>query len=246
MPFLPSLAALTIGLEYPKKRSIQERWHDACGGGGPLPIFKKWSSMRSGDKAALLHQIAEAADDDEDPSNSYLTPYELIDTDDVRRLRIWSVEHIVPRSHTHGAAAQNDPNGWIQATRDANSARSNMPLVLWQLVGEEKGTTDKPSNTVWVEEGDKFYVAPLPQRGRLARKWLYIRATYGTDVKPMHPVQRAHLPDILALVKEDVPSLVEIRVNNIIMYKTGWSNPLIDAEKAALFLNDRDWVDMLV
>jgi hypothetical protein len=246
MASLPSLVSLSLESTAQQKKPIQVRWYEACGRGESMPIYKQWNSLRADDKATLLHRIAEAADDDEDPTNSYLTPYELIDTDDVRLQRLWSVEHIVPRSHTHGAVAKNDPNGWIQATRKANSARGNMPLVLWRLVGEEKGSMDKPSNTVWREGGHAFYVPPLWQRARLARKWLYIRATYGADVKPMHPVQRAHLHEILTLVEEDGPSLVEIRVNNIIMYKTGWSNPLIDAEKAALFLNDSDWVDMLV
>lgn len=202
----------TIGLSL---RSTRERWLAAC---GTRPSLKRWRSMRGGDKFRLLHHVAAHADD---MGDDYLTPYDLVDIDDVLAQRRWSVEHVVPRSHTgDNAEARSDPLGWIVATRSANSARGNLPLVLWD--GDAAG----------------HFAPPLEQRARLARKWLFVRATYqGLD--PPSDAQRRNARAILALARSDPAGPVERAVNDLYRAELGWANPLVEDSS---WLDDSDWV----
>ena len=196
-------------------RTTRERWLAAC---GTRPPLKQWRRMHRRDKFRLLHHVAARADD---MGDDYLTPYDLVDIDDVLAQRRWSVEHVVPRSHTgDNAEARADPIGWIVATRSANSTRGNQPLVLWD--GSASG----------------HFSPPLEQRARLARKWLFIRATYqGLD--PPSDAQLANAQAILALVRAHPPDAVERAVNDLYRAELGWANPLVEDTS---WLHDSDWV----
>ena len=207
------LPALPLPISPPLPlHNMRERWRAAC---GTRPSLKRWKSMRGADKFRLLHKVAELADA-ETLESDYFTSYMLVDIDDVISQKTWSVEHVVPRSRTgDNTSARNDPNGWIVATRVANSTRSNLPLLLWD--GEASG----------------HFAPPLKQRARLARKWLFVRATYsGLDLPSK--AQRNNMWNIINLVKKNPPDDIEVSVNRIYREMLGWSNPLID---------DQDWLD---
>ena len=78
----------------------------------------------------------------------------------------------------------------------------------------------------------------MQQRARLARKWLFIRATYqGLD--PPSDAQLANAQAILALVRAHLPDAVERAVNDLYRAELGWANPLVED---ASWLHDSDWV----
>jgi hypothetical protein len=194
--------------------------------------------LRGREKAALLHDVAAEADDDSSEEGAYVTVYEQVDTDDLRR-DVRSVEHVVPRSHVFGrepGAAEDDPVGWVQATRRANSRRSNYPLYLWL---EPDGSFAIPNTLVRVD-GELHYVPPQSQRARLARKWLFLRATYPVGMRSPSTAQRRRAAQIVALAKHVPPSPSEARVNEILRSKYGWANPLLEPD-ADTWLEDAAW-----
>lgn len=180
---------------------------------------RPWKNFSSRDKRRLVHQVAQRAQTDK---RDYLTPYLQADVDDVLAQNRWSVEHVVPRSRCQ--AAEGDPWNFVEADRRENSVRSSLPLKLWP---DERGQV--PTSKFQTFNGERHYVPPPGQRARLARKWLYTRATYGCT--PMSSAQEAHLPKIIALAKRSPPDTIETNVAKQLEALTGTRNPLIlDAE----------------
>jgi hypothetical protein len=190
--------------------------------------------MRGKHKEKLLHSIAQSVP-------GYVSAYKQVPISKLMRLNLYSVEHLLPLLTLRGSApspAENDPLGWIEATRSANSERGHLPLVLW-LSG--KFLRQSLGSKV-VIDGQTHYLPPAAQRARIARKWLYIRTTYPNEVSPMSEAQDEHFLDILTTVIENPPSAVEIAVNQAYLNKFGWCNPLcVSAETAKGFYDDAAW-----
>lgn len=224
----PNLSTLNIN-DHTSKRFIKVRWLSACG--EKRPNFKKWENLSGKDKKRLMHAVAAEADEDEPGPNgedaNYVTPYDEVDIDDVMERRLWSVEHVVPRSHvvSEDTSAKNDPIGWMTATRTANSQRSNYPLMLW--LDQDNGQLAIPRTLVRFN-GELHYVPPLEQRARIARKWLYMRATYSGDLKPPSRLQKMYAAQIVSLAKAYPISPAEERVNKLYNSMLNWSNPLLN------------------
>lgn len=190
--------------------------------------------MRSGDKYRLLHSVAARADDDTTQDGAYLTAYEEVDIDDLHR-GIWSVEHVLPRSMTgDNAHARSDPVGWVEAVAAANSRRSNTPLYLW---ASEEAAVDN-------SEVRGHYVPPMTQRARLARKWLFVRATY-SGLDPPSRLQAEHFEDIIELVRAHPVQEAERKVNSYYRSSLGWANPLIERDADSWYC-DPAWRDMVL
>ena len=234
---LSSLANLSIsGLAREHTYHIHQKWIAAC---GTRPDFKRWRRLGGADKRHLLHTVAAEADDDTSEEGSYLTAYFQTDIDEVLARGIWSVEHVVPRSKVNGSVAgdaEDDPVGWIEATRLANSARSNFPLMLWRDPDGQLA----PSGTLVTIDSEKHFVPPLEQRARLARKWMFVRATYPGEVAPPSEAQRARAADIVSLAKHWPVGPAEARVNEIHRRERGWANPLLE-KSAERWLDDVHW-----
>ena len=232
---LPDISCLSLN-----RPDIRAEWTQAC---GTRPDFKPWHRLRGCHKRVLLHDVANDADDDTAPDGNYVSAYEQVDIDDMfSGERQWSVEHVVPRSHIDGRGAheaENDPIGWIEATSQANSRRSNHPLYLW------RDPEDSPAqpNTLESVDGELHYVPPMEQRARLARKWLFIRATY-EGVDPPTDAQKARALEIVDLVKTILPQPAEERVNEHYRKTYGWANPLLE-ESSEKWLNDPRWRDLV-
>ena len=204
-------------------------WRQAV---GPRPHLKPYARLRGPDKWRLLHRLAVAAQGDDD---DYFTAYTLTDIDDVVAQRLWSVEHVRPQSKCHDAQAGADPNGWIEATRRANQRRSNHPLVLW-LDGDDAG------DSFTVLQGVMHYRPPASERARLARKWLYMGATHARGCDPPSRAQRAHMREIIHLVRSTPVSAVERRVAEAVKEAVGFGNPLILDADPGRFYDDDEWV----
>jgi len=225
----PDLSQLSL------KSGVRDEWLKAC---GTRPDFKSWKNMRGKDKRILLHDYASRADDDAEPDGDYLSAYEQMDIDDILARNKWSVEHVVPRSHIYGSKpgpGENDPIGWIEATRAANSRRSNHPLYLWT---DPNGMLAPPNTLVRVDN-ELHYVPPAEQRGRLARKWLFIRATYKGIQRPT-AAQRNRSAEIVALAQHDPIHPAERRVNEDYRRRLGWANPLLE-DGANRWYENAEW-----
>lgn len=179
------------------------------------PATKSWKSFRGDDKYRLVHGIAKASQED---GGEYLSPYLQEGIDVLLDEKRYSVEHVVPRSKC--SDAEGDAWNFVEAERSENSRRSNLPLKLWPDL--ENGFSTRDFETY---DGQVHYVPPLEERARLARKWLYTRATY--HCTPMSKAQRAHLSEIIALCKAWPPSATERVVARLLQAETGTRNPLL-------------------
>ena len=210
--------------------AARAQWLAAC---GKRPVLKQWDRLSGSDKRRLLHDVAMQANV---PGGAYLTAYEQRNIADVMREQQYSSEHVVPRSHVNGnepGAAENDMIGLVEATRASNSRRSNYPLVLWP---DEPGTM---SYGIVRIDGEIHFAPPSAQRGRLARKWLFVRATY-TGIQPPSAAQQRHASEIVALAHRDPPSAAELRVHDIYKTEFGWFNPLLEPD-ASRFYDSASW-----
>ena len=198
--------------------------------------------MHGKDKFQLLHKVALKSDADSQPHGQYLSVYDEIDINAIIQDERWSVEHLVARSHVNGrdgGDAENDPVGWIEATRTANSRRSNYPLILWP---DPEGAKLMP-NTLEDVDGKLHYVVPIGQRARAARKWLFIRATY-TGITPPTKAQYVHAAEILQLAKEYPIQHAEQLVNEHYRRVLRWANPLLEKDRL-LWLSNTDWQSLV-
>tara|TARA_Y100000748_G_scaffold40307_1_gene29745 strand:- start:343 stop:1083 length:741 start_codon:yes stop_codon:yes gene_type:complete len=182
--------------------------------------FGNWANLRGRAKHRLLHDVAQLADEQSD--GGYVGVYEQLHIDALLGQHRYSVEHVVPRSHVNGrlpGAAENDPRGWVEASRRSNQRRSNLPLVMWEAEGLEPNTT--------IRVGDKLhYVPPSEQRARLARKWLFIRATYdGIDAPSA--AQAARKANVVLLAATDLAGPAELAVDRLYRERLGAGNPLL-------------------
>jgi hypothetical protein len=234
-----------MGMDFPDlsklslKLSLRDDWLNAC---GRRPDFKSWKNVRGKNKRILLHHYAARADDDVETGGDYLSAYDQMDIDEILERNTYSVEHVVPRSHIYGknsGPGEDDPIGWVEATRAANSRRSNYPLYLWP---NPDGTL-APPNTLVTVDNELHYVPPSEQRGRLARKWLFIRATY-TGIQPPSAAQRNRAAEIVALAQYGQIQPAERRVNRDYRRRLGWANPLLEYG-AERWYGDAEWLALV-
>ena len=229
---LPDLSGLAAA---PSASGWRRDWERAC---GERPVLKPWRLLKSREKFDLLHSIAEMADDDYEPEGGYVSVYEEIDIDDIPQSKR-SVEHVIPRVRVNGkapGAAEDDPLGWVEATKTANSRRGSYPLFLWL---EDAGELAPPNRLVRLD-GELHYVPPVEQRARLARKWLYMRASYTGTIDPPSRAQRRNAARIVALAKSWPVQPAERRANAALRGKLGCGNPLLES-KAGRFYDDAGW-----
>lgn len=205
---------------------IHGKWLEATGR-DLRPATKSWRSFTSDDKRRLVHEIAKASQQD---GEDYITPYLRRRIDVLLNENTYSVEHVVPRSKC--ADAEGDPWNFVEAERSENSRRSNLPLKLWPDLDDGVSTRDFE-----IYNDQVHYVPPLEMRARLARKWLYTRATY--NCSPMSEEQRDNLPQIIALCKACPPSATEHAVALLLEAETLTKNPLI------LDQNPNRWYDCI-
>ncbi len=249
MTLVPNLSKLPIGTraanKYDTFRQERERWLRACGNGGVFPKFKSWDSMNGADKRSALHDIATDVD-------GYVSPYTLTEADELLEMKLHSVEHLVARINVNGSdagLAENDPNGFVLADRHANSRRGNLPLLLWPMedeLGSSTGSVSMPiPGHIVVIDGERHFVPPLSQRARLARKWLFLRASYsGVDsIAPPSEAQVKNKNLIIAFCKSQPLLPYELQMNRAYRARFGWANPLLERD-AHVWYDSRAWRDM--
>jgi endonuclease I len=206
---------------------VRAAWFTATGKTGKPS--RSWKGFDAQDKRRLLHDVARRAQTEE---QEYYTPYREMSIKKVTEKRVWSVEHVVPRSKCQ--MAQGDPWNFVEAVRSENSARSNLPLKLWPDASNQLSISKFQT---WM--GEQHYAPPPHQRARLARKWLYTRATYGC--MQMSEAQREHLPAIIALARHTPPDVVEVNVAKQLEAITGTRNPLILDNNPERWYDDVAW-----
>ena len=247
---LPSLASLreTLPTNGPARHTVQERideWWASCGRQKGPPEWAPWRTLRGRKKELSLHEPAEKAakeaksvtEAEGESGVTFVSPYDetpIADLAQDRKSR--SVEHVLPRSHVNGSApgqAEDDPNAWVVASRHANSTRGNLPLVLW----DEPELKSVDSKIVFLD-GEAHFCPPLASRARLARVWIYTRATYGTidSIDEPSEAQKNRWESIVLLMKKRPPDRFEIVMARIRRRRhNGWANPLC--------VSNSEWLD---
>jgi len=216
LPFL----SLCIG------ETATRRWLRAVGERPDLPAWKRVGRR----KHAWLHDLALAAD-------GYESVYEEVPAKALMAQNRYSVEHVVPRSKIDDASdAEADPFAWVMASRKANARRSNYPLKLWpdapwEVVAE---------NSFQVIDGEAHYVPPADQRARLARKFLYVHATYPHATETPSVAQLRHLDQIARLAHDYPVQKAEQQVADALSGLLGYRNPLLSRD-ASEMLETLDW-----
>lgn len=260
---MPALHLLRISL--PRRGAatapwISREWERQCERTPPCqplpsPRFKPWDELRSEDKYACMHGLAERL-----PTATYLSPYRESTIGDMKERGAWSVEHVWPRSKVDkstplGVQCISDPLGWMTADRSANSQRSNLPLLLWRMPGEGVSTSSSAldgrnlaalsvllfASRVNVDR-EQSYAPLLRERARIARKWLYIRATYADVIHSVSREQWDNRHNILALVKRYPVTDTEVEMNDVHRRVFMRSNPLVESQASAdRWLDDPAW-----
>lgn len=173
---------------------------------------------------------------------------------------VWnpSIEHIVPQARfsrqpgslpqdtrtppeaTGGRSAYgpNDPNGWMLERDATNARRDNLSLSF--------------------SDHSKGFNVPGSERGRVARKWLYMQATYGPmkgefneSVLP-YAVSVDQLLDRAVILRAARTALTtdEVVADKLMRATYGWGNPLLNASTQSLFLDPSSplaqaWADVV-
>jgi len=232
----------------PRLRQIRAHmsWIRACGGWPNVPSFKKWRSL-NGESKSQFYDIVNLSENDKFSNGQYNCPYSGMDIDKLLKRGIFSIEHVVPRSLINASApgvGENDPFGWEPETRHMNSKRSNLPLVLWPTPAEIPVV-----GRVRID-GDVEHFNPLEgHKARLARRWMYVRATYGLyeTIEPPTDAQKQNADAIIEMVKTTSAGYAEARMARLTTryvhetYHSTWTNPLYEKDAALQFLNDDDW-----
>lgn len=224
---LPNLAQLRIGCGTYDEWDAAKEWRTLCGTNRPQ--WKKWGNTR---EKTMFRVMANKSENDRFSSGQYTLPYSLDDVDKMIRDETWSVEHILPRSLVNGkmpGAAEDDLFSWDVAHRTLNAVRSNLPLCLWP--------NDMRVGVVAVD-GVKHFNPPSDNRDRLARRWLYVRATYQgiNHLAPPSAAQLAHADAIIELVRASPLSYAEKRFHGLLVayvrdaYGVRWRNPLCERD----------------
>ena len=245
---LPNLSALSITGCYaePDKWTLAwEKWIEACtaaGGYYSRPDFKIWKYVKGKEKRKF-YDLINRAENDRFSNGQYQGPYSADDIDVIMKNKKWSIEHVLPRFLVNGRApgeAEEDWLGWDVADRDANSARSSLPLVLWP-------TPDLPAGRVRID-GVVHYNPIEEHKARLARKWLFLRATYSNVdcLEPPSAAQKIHALETIKNVRSVRIGYAESRFQVFLQeyvaerFKTTWKNPLYGANPE-LFLDNEEW-----
>ena len=204
--------------------------------------------MRAADKQRFYKLVNESENDRLFNAN-YKSPYMNEDIDTILSNKTWSIEHVLPRSFINGSQAagdaENDWLGWDVANRYANSARSNLPLVLWP-------DTTRPQGRCFTEDGEPHYNPPEASKARLARKWIFLRATYAfvDIIDPPSNAQKAHAEAIfenvankpIGVAEAHFQTLLENSIEN--MFNSSWRNPLYTKD-ASTFLEDSAFMELV-
>jgi hypothetical protein len=249
MSNLPDLTSLHIS---EKNEGPWERWVEAItdgAGWSARPAFRTWPSVRAKQKHSF-YDLINQSENDRFSARQYNSPYTDDDIDVILRTRSWSIEHVLPRWLVNGGApgeAEEDWLGWDVADSRANSARSNLPLVLWPTPTMKVGR-------VRLDGDPQTHFNPLEvHKARLARKWLFLRATYSRidRIDAASISQRRYADAIIANVRESKIGYAERRFQGLLeehvsssssSWSSGatWSNPLY-GPRADEFLIDANW-----
>lgn len=203
-------------------------------GSSVFVTLTKWDNNKL--KHKWLHNLALSTD-------TYRSPYLHKRPEELLYNNTYSVEHVLPRDRIHNDTYESDPYGWVLADRKENRIRSNYPLLLWPRETPESIRVNQKAHLCTVETNvidsngteqtvtEKHYEPPENEKARLARKWLYMRATYYTCVDPPSHAQSKHMANIVALCKNTPPTPTEIEIGAKVEQIVGFNNPLLSSEQ---------------
>ncbi len=167
--------------------------------------------------------------------NSVKAIYSELTIDVLLRRKIYSIEHIVPKSYlraylanTHQSAllihsAIFNPYNYAPSHRKVNACRSSLP---YDMEDEQIATTVRVKKMVANGVGtdsEGEWVVPKRSRGSVARAVLYMSLMYGIDRIGSDPIEK-----FVPWALEQPPALWELEFNRWIRKKYMISNPFIE------------------
>jgi hypothetical protein len=192
-------------------------------------------------------------------SDEYIhSVYAGVTVDLLRRKKMYSIEHIVPKSflkkylilknnkQTIIKGATTNPLNFAAAHRNINSARWNFPFD----VDEDRiiRSYDIKLEGIYSDYGldkEKEWVIPIRTQGDIARSILYMCFLY--NIKEFYG---EHLNVYRNWAKLDPPNIWELKYNDWIYTKFNIRNPLVadynNPEKSFKLLNDEELMNSLL
>lgn len=187
----------------------------------------------------------------DETSDEYIhSVYAGVTVDLLRRKRMYSIEHIIPKSFLKKYLAKKqadekvikgsttNPLNFAAAHRDINSARWNWPFDIEDdRIVRSYTINMKGIYSDYGLDNEKEWVIPIRSQGDLARSILYMCLVY--DISELYG---EHLNIYRNWARLDPPNIWELKYNEWVKEKFGIKNPLVaDYENPALafeLLND--------
>ena len=167
--------------------------------------------------------------------NSVKAIYSELTVDILLRRRIYSIEHIVPKSYLRTYLSDSNqslllvnsaifnPFNYAPSHRQVNACRSSLPYDMEDDEIAKTIRVKKMSASVVGMDSEGEWVVPMRSRGSVARAILYMSVMYGIDRIGNDSVE-TFIPWALA----QQPALWELEFNRWIRKKYRISNPYIE------------------
>ena len=221
--------------------------------GGVHTSTKYYSSWSGSEKAEHFWNFF-----DDNPDEYIHSVYAGVTVDVLRRKRMYSIEHIIPKSFLkkYLSRKQEDeeiikgsttnPLNFAAAHRTINSARRNWPFNVEddRIVKNYQIRLDGIYSDYGLDN-ESEWVIPIRSQGDLARSVLYMCLIYGIS-----ELYGEHLNVYRNWAKLDPPNIWELKYNEWVFDNFGIKNPLVadysNPAQAFELLNDNELMGSLV
>ena len=221
--------------------------------GGVFTNSAYYTSWSGADKARHFWDFFDA-----NPDEYIHAVYSGVSVDLIRRKRMYSIEHIIPKSflkkylehigETEGVikGSTTNPLNFAAAHRSINSARYNWPFdVEDDKVVRSYQISLQGIYSDYGLDHEKEWVIPLRSQGDLARSILYMCLVYGIS-----ELYGEHLNVYRNWARLDPPNIWELKYNEWVFNEFGIKNPFVSdyaqPEQAFALLEDEDLMSSLL
>lgn len=195
---------------------------------------------------------------DETTDDYIYSVYAGITVDLLRRKKMYSIEHIIPKSFlkTYLKKKENNENiikgattnplNFVAAHREINSFRRNWPFDIKndKVIRSYEVNMEGIYSDYGLDHEDEW-VIPIRTQGDLARSILYMCLVYG-----IQELYGEHLSVYVHWAKLDPPSIWELKYNEWVYKNFGIKNPFIsdyqNPAQAFKLLNDTELMESLL
>lgn len=161
--------------------------------------------------------------------------YSEMSVDTLLRKRIYSIEHIVPKSYLRNYLVQfkqpgivihsaiYNPFNYAPSHRKVNACRSSLPYDMEDDVLFRNIKVKKAGNRSIGTDFEGEWIVPLRSRGCIARSILYVALVYGID-----RIGKDRVEKFIPWANANPPAGWEVAFNRWILKKYSINNPFIE------------------